>query len=58
MLNVYRSLAWLILVVVVLVVLSVFIGFILKLAVLCALIAFAYYWFARALANRRRNRPW
>jgi cobalamin synthase len=56
--NVYRSIAWLIIAIVVAVILMVFIGFFLKLAVLFALLAFAYYWYTRAVATRRGRRPW
>ncbi|MCL6446242.1 MAG: hypothetical protein K6T83_22815 [Alicyclobacillus sp.] len=54
---VYRTIAWVIVAIVAFVIISVFIGFLLKLALLGALIAFGYYWFMRAL-SARRDRPW
>ncbi len=42
---------------VVIVIVSLFIGFLLRLALLAALLAIAYYWFIRA-AHIRRDKRW
>ncbi|MCL6631609.1 MAG: 5-bromo-4-chloroindolyl phosphate hydrolysis family protein [Alicyclobacillus herbarius] len=39
-------------------VLMVIVGFILKIAVIVALLALAYYWFTRANNQRRHSRHW
>ncbi|MCL6593937.1 MAG: hypothetical protein K6T31_08170 [Alicyclobacillus sp.] len=43
---------------VVLALLMVFLNVAIKLALLAALIAFAFYWFTRAAELWRRRRPW
>ncbi len=56
MLNIYRTLLASAVLVVAFILIMFFIGFFLKIALLAALLAFAYYWFMRALQMRRRKR--
>lgn len=54
----WRSLVWILGLVVGLLILSLFIGFLIKLFVAAALLALAYYWYQRALDMRRRRHWW
>ena len=59
--NAFRSVAWLTVAVLFVLVLTLFVHFFiffLKIALIVALLAFAYYWFTRATETRRRNGPW
>lgn len=55
-LSVTRSVFMFLAAVLVFVVLMLFIGIVLKIALVAALLAFAYYWFTRATQLRRRRR--
>ncbi|MDP9728787.1 hypothetical protein ACOJUR_10535 [Alicyclobacillus tolerans] len=39
-------------------VLSIFLAFFIKIAILLALIAFAYYWFSKAVYYRKQRKNW
>ncbi|MCF8563546.1 hypothetical protein LLE49_02190 [Alicyclobacillus tolerans] len=54
--SVTRSVFMFLAAVLVFVVLMLFIGIVLKIALVAALLAFAYYWFTRATQLRRRRR--
>ncbi|MDQ0188302.1 hypothetical protein JI721_15295 [Alicyclobacillus cycloheptanicus] len=54
--SVLRSVAWFLVALVLLVVVSVFIHFLLRIALVVALLAAAYYLYARAMDMRRRRR--
>lgn len=56
MLSIYRSIALVAILVVSFILMMLFIGFFLKIALLVALLAFAYYWFMRAIQIRRHKR--
>ncbi|MCY0896327.1 MAG: hypothetical protein OWS03_08590 [Alicyclobacillaceae bacterium] len=58
--NVFYYLVWIAIAIVALVVLSVFLTFAIKLAILLALLAFAFYWLKRALGwkSRTAHRKW
>ncbi|MBX5437269.1 MAG: hypothetical protein IRZ33_08630 [Alicyclobacillaceae bacterium] len=56
--KVYQVVAWAVIAIAAIVVVTFFIKFLLEVAVLAALVALAYYWFVRATQMRRRDKPW
>lgn|GEM_PF-4062941 len=57
--DIFRTTALIVIALVVFILLMIFIGFFLKVAVVLALLALAYYWFTRAMVNRGgRYRRW
>lgn len=53
----FGAFAWILGAIVAFVILTLFIGLFIKIALVAALFALAYYWFTRAVATRK-NRPW
>lgn len=56
MLNMYRTVLISAIILVAFILIMLFIGLFLKIALLAALLAFAYYWFMRAIQIRRSKR--
>ncbi|MCL6627004.1 hypothetical protein [Alicyclobacillus shizuokensis] len=55
--NFLRTLVWMSILMIMLCVALVFVGLLLKAALVLALLALAYYWFSHARAKRRKTEP-